>query len=75
MCQKLGCQPNWDFQKVDLDKTRLGFIPFHIRALSVASKNDLEDQNLLFTIVLSLAKKTRTRMTEQQIQKLKIRVV
>jgi hypothetical protein len=52
MCQKLGWQSGWDFQKVDKILTRQERLcPFHIRALSVVSKNDLDDQNLLFAAV------------------------
>jgi hypothetical protein len=43
MCQKLGWQPRWDFQKVD--KTRQD------KYLEIVSKNDLDDQNLLLATV------------------------
>jgi hypothetical protein len=57
MCQKLGWQPSWDFQKVDKILTRqdkwnlLEVMPVSHRALSVASENDLDDQNLLLATV------------------------
>jgi hypothetical protein len=38
MCQKLGWQPSWDFQKVD-------------KILARQDKNDLDDQNLLLATV------------------------
>jgi hypothetical protein len=57
MCQKLGWQPSWDFQKFDMTLTGqdkwnlLEVMPVSLRRLSVASKNDLDDQNLLLQTV------------------------
>jgi uncharacterized membrane protein affecting hemolysin expression len=57
MCQKLRWRSSWDFQQVDKTK-QIEFIRGYARftldtALSIVSKNDLDDQNLLLATVLA----------------------